>query len=55
MDDIEWIYLANGVEVPANLVKALDELEKKWPGATLECARPAIVAAILEANKLWSS
>lgn len=43
----ETICLADGREVPASAVEALNQLEKKWPGATLEQARPAITAALL--------
>jgi hypothetical protein len=46
----EWIELADGVtRVPAAAVAALDKLEEKWPGATFKGARPAIVAAVIEA------
>jgi hypothetical protein len=48
----ELIHLAGGDSVPKNLVDALDELENEWPGATLRQARPAIVLAILKAQKL---
>lgn len=45
MDD-NTIDLADGRSVPASAVAALDELERRWPGATLPQARPAIVAAV---------
>lgn len=48
MDEV--IHLANGDDVPLVLVKALDDLEAVWPGATFEGARPAIVNAILNAQ-----
>jgi hypothetical protein len=41
--------LADGRIVPDECVKALDELELRWPGATQKQARGAIVAAVLEA------
>lgn len=43
------IHLADGREVPTSAVEALNALDKLWPGATLEQARPAIVAAVLAA------
>lgn len=45
----DTIYLANGTSVPAKAVAALGELERIWPGATLQQARPAIVAAVMTA------
>ncbi|WP_156161665.1 hypothetical protein [Nocardia vulneris] len=45
----EMLTLADGREVPAAAVRALDDLERKWPGASLAQARPAIVAAVLAA------
>lgn len=45
------ILLAGGGEVPTYLVEALEEFDKKWPGATLPQARPGIVDAILKAQK----
>lgn len=45
----EYLHLADGREVPVVAVDALNDLEQRWPGATLEQARPAIVAAVLEA------
>lgn len=45
----DTIDLANGQSVPASAVAALDELERRWPGATLQQARPAIVAAVIAA------
>lgn len=51
MDDEEVIHLANGDDVPAALVRALDNLEAYWPGATFKGARPAIVNAILKEQK----
>lgn len=42
------IVLADGRKVPEKAVKALDKLEEKWPGATLQQARPAIAAAVLK-------
>jgi hypothetical protein len=41
--------LADGRTVPDECVHALDELELRWPGATMKQARGAIVAAVLEA------
>jgi hypothetical protein len=43
------VQLADGDEVPAYLVDVLDELDRRWPGATLPGARPAIVKEILRA------
>lgn len=40
--------LANGKTVPDECVKALDELDKIWPGASFPRARGAIVSAVLE-------
>lgn len=40
--------LADGRTVPDECVKALDELELRWPGATLKGARGVIVAAVLK-------
>lgn len=45
-DDIE---LADGRMVPRKAVDALAILDAKWPGASLPQARPAIVAAVMEA------
>lgn len=47
----ENLQLAGGETVPRYLVKALEDLEKVWPGASLRQARPAVVAAILKAQK----
>lgn len=47
--DNDTIHLADGRSVPASAVAALDELEHRWPGATLPQARPAIVAAVMAA------
>lgn len=47
----EKIPLAGGDDVPVYLVEALNELEVHWPGATFHRARPAIVNAILQAQK----
>ena len=47
----EVIQLANGSDVPVYLVKALEEFDKAWPGATLPQARAGIVDAILKAQK----
>lgn len=41
--------LADGRVVPDECVRALDELDTRWPGATFAAARPAIVAAVLAA------
>ena len=41
--------LADGTYVPDECVEALEELEKRWPGATLKQARGAIVATVLKA------
>lgn len=43
------IELANGKDIPAACVKALEEFDKAWPGATLPQARGGIVAAVLTA------
>lgn len=43
------VTLADGREVPAAAVAALDDLDRRWPGATFGPARPAIAAAVLEA------
>lgn len=45
---MKTVALADGREVPQAAVDALIELDKRWPGATLPQARPAIVAAILD-------
>lgn len=45
------IYLADGTPVPESAVKALEDLERRWPGATFGPARPAIAAAVLGALK----
>lgn len=42
------IHLADGRSVPAAAVKALDDFEAIWPGATFPGARPAIAARVLE-------
>lgn len=47
MDDD--VALADGRTVPRAAIRALYELDKKWPGATWPLARPAIVAAVMEA------
>lgn len=39
--------MADGSYIPTIAIDALDELEERWPGATLEQARPAIVSAII--------
>jgi hypothetical protein len=46
--------LAGGGSVPSYLVEALHTLETRWPGASAPQARPAIVSAILEAQKKYS-
>ena len=43
------MYLADGTSVPDECVKALEELETRWPGATLRQARGAVVKAVLAA------
>lgn len=43
------IELADGRGVPASAVAALDRIEGRWPGATLQQARPAIAAAVIDA------
>jgi hypothetical protein len=45
----ETVALADGRSVPLAAVKALEELERRWPGSTLPQARPAIVAAVIAA------
>lgn len=45
----DTIELADGTSVPAKAVAALTELDRRWPGATLPQARPAIVAAVMAA------
>ena len=45
----DTIELSNGRSVPKSAVDALRVLDEKWPGATLRIARPAIVAAVLDA------
>src|SRR4051812_48505641 len=54
-EEPETVKLAGGGEVPAYLIEALEEFEKTWPGATFPRARPAIVYAILKAQKKWES
>jgi hypothetical protein len=48
-DEPFWENLADSRSVPAAAVAALDELEQRWPGATLPQARPAIAAAVIAA------
>lgn len=43
------MFLADGTEIPDEFVEALNELDKRWPGATLPQARGAIVSAVLSA------
>lgn len=40
--------MADGSWIPTVAIDALNELEERWPGATLEQARPAIVSAIIK-------
>lgn len=42
------VELADGRTVPAGAVHALDELDARWPGATLPQARPAVAAAVID-------
>lgn len=49
MDEDEFVYLVDGRKVPVRCVKALDEFEKTWPGASFHRARAAIVAEVLKA------
>lgn len=42
------MYLADGSQVPDECVRAVDELEARWPGASFPGARGAIVAAVIE-------
>lgn len=51
----EAVRLMNGRDVPKACVDALDEFEKVWPGATFPYARPAIVAAVLDAIGYFDS
>lgn len=43
------MFLANGEEIPDACVQALEDLERRWPGATLPQARGAIVSVVLKA------
>lgn len=43
------VFLANGEEIPDACVQALEDLERRWPGATLPQARGAIVSVVLKA------
>lgn len=49
VDDEKAVFLAGGGTVPKVAVNALDELDKKWPGASFPMARAAIVWAVLDA------
>lgn len=46
---VDVIWLADGRQVPAAAVEALDRLDERWPGATFPGARPAIVAEVIAA------
>jgi hypothetical protein len=45
------MFMTDGSEIPDKCVKALDMLEREWPGSSLPQARPAIVARVLKAFK----
>ena len=47
--DHDDVWLADGRSVPYAAIKALDDLDRVWPGATLPQARPAIAAEVAEA------
>lgn len=49
MFDVEMLDLTNGKRIPKESLVALDKLEESWPGATFHGARPAIVAAVMDA------
>lgn len=41
--------LSDGREVPQACVDALDEFERRWPGATFHYARAGIAAVVIAA------
>ncbi|WP_157897271.1 hypothetical protein [Mycobacteroides franklinii] len=51
MSDDTRITIADGRSVPTFAVAALEDLERRWPGAVYPGAMPAVVLAVLDSLK----